>query len=373
LNLAALFCTLRALVRWVLPGRWTAWRESIFLLLALLGSVRMLWSGQSNPLVFALVGGGVVAASRQRWWWAALLLAMPVHIKVWPIAAALLVVVCRPRQLAWRFAVSLLGVAAVPFLTKPAVWVCQQYYAWYELLTGAAQIRHSYRDAWTIWELIHRPVDPHGYLLLQAATAVVVLGLCWKRSRLRPLSLSSHPSPLSLWERGRVRARRQTGATGPASCHSDVELTQRSALAFVLALWAGWQLVFGPGTERNTFGLIAPLSAWGLLSSLQQRRGRLLMGTAFLLMTASTFGVIERTLAVHYPAVLAAHPLGVLLFLDWLLRWGAKLPADDEVTLFAARAAAPPAAIEGFRIRGSRFRRGTAKISTPVQIAEQES
>jgi hypothetical protein len=302
LNTAALFCSLLAMARWVLPGRVSGWREVVFLLLALLGSVRMLWSGQSNPLVFALVAGGAAALTRQRWSWAALLLAMPVHIKVWPIAAAMLLVVCRPRQLAWRFAVALLGVAALPFLTKPAAWVCQQYYGWYCLLVGPAQLRHSYRDAWTIWELIHQPVSAHGYLLLQLGTAALVLALCWRRVR---------------------------------QDSSTAEL-----LTFVLALWTGWQLVFGPGTERNTFGMLAPLSAWAMIGAYRQQRGRILISLSFLLTIASTFGVIERALAIRYPAVLAAHPVGVLLFVGWLLRWGSK-PQTEDITIFSARTSAP--------------------------------
>ena len=35
-------------------------------------------------------------------------------------------------------------------------------------------------------------------------------------------------------------------------------LPPRRLVLFVLAAWTTWQLVFGPGTERNTFALIAP-------------------------------------------------------------------------------------------------------------------
>ena len=53
------------------------------------------------------------------------------------------------------------------------------------LLTGGpAQIRHTYRDAWTLWDVIHKPVDDKVYTLLQLLSAAAVLGLClWQARR----------------------------------------------------------------------------------------------------------------------------------------------------------------------------------------------
>jgi hypothetical protein len=84
-------------------------------------------------------------------------------------------------------------------------------------------------------------------------------------------------------------------------------------------MWAAWQMIFGPGTERNTFGLIAPLTAWGLMTALVEKRGRVLMIAAFALTTLANFGVVERTLENVFPAVVVMHPAGVLLFAVWLL------------------------------------------------------
>ena len=145
-----------------------------------------------------------------------------------------------------RLGVCLLGLGAIPFLTKPFGWVCRQYEGWFALLTGPAQIRHTYRDTWTIWEAIHPPVHPTVYMVLQLTTAAVVLGLC-------------------LWQAWRG-------------------LPVKRLLLFILVMWACWQLLLGPATERNTFGLIAPLSSWGLITALEQKRGRM-MGMAFVLIT----------------------------------------------------------------------------------------
>ena len=286
LNLGVFFAALRALMKRILPGPWTPQREGLFLCLVLVGITRSIWSGQSNLLVFGLVALAAVAIADRRWWLAACLLAIPVHIKVWPLAVALLLVACWPRRLAPRLAVCLLAIGAVPFLTKPFPWVCRQYGGWFAVLTGPAQMRHSYRDAWTLWEAIHPPVHPTIYLALQLAAAAVVLGLC-------------------LWQ-----ARRNPSAT--------------RLLLFVLVAWACWQMVFGPATEPNTFGLIAPLSAWALLTCLEEKRGRIVMGVAFVLMVAANFSVVEASLRPIFPLITAAHPIGVLLLAGWFLWWNVR-------------------------------------------------
>jgi hypothetical protein len=283
LNLGLFFWSVRALLRRVLPGDWTPQRETLFLFLALAGSARMIWSAQSNPLIFAAVAGAAIAILDRRWWLAAVLLAAPVHIKVWPLAAALLLIACWPRQLGWRFAIALVVLAAVPLVTKPPAIVMARYHDWYTAMVGPMlQIRHEYRDAWTIWELI-TPVNLKAYLVLQLSTAMGVLALC-------------------LWQRWQLR--------------STAKL-----LTFVLGMWTAWQLVFGPATERNTFGLIAPLVAWAVVTALTEHRGRTWMLVAFVLMDVLAIGQIERAVLEVCPAILAAHPVGVLLFAGWLIHY----------------------------------------------------
>ena len=210
------------------------------------------------------------AIVENRWWNAACLLAIPVHIKAWPLAVGMLLSACRPRELAARLGVCLLGVAAVPFLTKPFALVCQRYYGWFVVLTGrAAADRHTYRDAWTIWQQVQGHVPHKLYLAMQLATAALVFAIC-------------------LWQ-----ARRR--------------LPVQRLLLFVLVVWACWQLVFGPATERNTFGLLAPLTSWALITAFEEKRGRIVMSLAFLLTFSTTFGVTERFLQTIFPwAILAS-------------------------------------------------------------------
>jgi hypothetical protein len=290
LNLAVFFAALRTLMKRILPVAWTPGREGLYFGLVLLGILRTIWSGQSNLLVFGLVALAAVAILDGRWWRAAWLLAIPVHIKVWPLAVGLLLAACWPRRLAGRLAVCLVGVAALPFLTKPFFWVCRQYGDWFAVLAGPAQVRHSYRDAWTLWEAIHRPVQPAIYLALQLAAAALVLGLCLRQARRKP--------------------------------------SAARLLLFVLMTWGCWQMVFGPATEQNTFGLLAPLSAWALLTCLEEKRGRIVMVPAFVLMLAANFTAIESPLQGLFPLAKAAHPIGVLLLAGWFLWWSAAACGD---------------------------------------------
>ena len=152
-NMSFLFWALHVFVREVLPGEWPPRRESAFLMLTLFASSVGIWSGQSNALIVALIMLGLAAVRRERWWTAALMLALPVFMKVWPIAIVLLLMVCWPRQLTGRFLAVCAVLALIPFLTRPPDIVAWQYRGWYATLVSPIRERWpGYRDAWTIWE-----------------------------------------------------------------------------------------------------------------------------------------------------------------------------------------------------------------------------
>ena len=278
MNVGVAFWAIKALTQRVLPGMQSPLARNLLLAVSVFPSAHCLYSSQTNLLVFSLVTFASIAILDEQWWLAALLLAIPVHIKIWPLAVALLLAACWPRRLAWRLPIALAGVAALPFLVKPPAWVWQQYIQWYQLVVGPAQIRHTYRDAWTIWELISSPVDPRLYALLQLTTATALLGLCW-------------------WQASRTRPQRM--------------------VLFALACWTSWQLVFGPGTERNTFALIAPLTSWALVLAILERRGRWLIGLSYSLTVISAVGGVEDLCT----AFKAMHPMGILMFFTWFLLW----------------------------------------------------
>jgi len=282
-NVWMLYVALRLFARDLLAETWTRRREAVLLSIALVISIRGFWAAQSNALLLALVLMAGSMILRHNWWRAALCLALPVYIKIWPIAAALVLLACWPRQLSWRWLAIMAVLAVVPFMTQRPSYVVGQYQSFGELLVGPCQERWSaFRDAWTIWESLGTP-DPRVFRVLQLIAAAGVLAAClWKR-------LSGAP-------------------------------TERVVLAAV-ALWPAWQLLFGPASERNTYGLLAPALALALITSWQSRRGRTLACVAIACFVIGSGG-IERSLAQYAPAAKAILPLGVVIYVAWFFGYG---------------------------------------------------
>ena len=252
---------------------------------------------------------GLAAIARQRWSTAALWLAVAVFVKVWPLAIVLLLIACWPRALAGRFVVACLLLAAIPFLTHRPDVVLGYYHDWYLCLIGPLQARNcGYRDAWTFWEVFGpwfggRPdwashAQRHVMAIVQFITGLGVFGYCYAK----------------------YRQSRQSRSTSMPS---------RQLLTTIFAVWAAWQLLFGPGTEQLTYGLIAPASAWAVLVSFAERRSRGLALSAWILLTFMSAGDIERVVRHALPGGRALLPFGVLLFLAWLL-WASTSTGREE-------------------------------------------
>ncbi len=224
-NIIVLFRALRLLVREILPGDWTANQEGVFLMLVLPAAYRGLWTAQTNALIFACLVVALHAILERRWICAALFLALPVHIKIWPVAAALLLIVCWPRQLAARFLAVMLAVAALPMLAKWPSVVAARYAEWYAAIVGPMQIRHTYRDMWTVIEAFCPPLES-AYFVLQLSTALLVLRavhLAKAKTIQHAATIDVHLGDLGLlaidvWSRdraGHVRTDRAADSLGP--------------------------------------------------------------------------------------------------------------------------------------------------------------
>ncbi|MFZ1936310.1 MAG: glycosyltransferase family 87 protein [Thermoguttaceae bacterium] len=325
-SLVLLVWALHVFVRDVLPGDWPPQRESLFLMLALPGSIVGIWSGQSNAIVIATIMLALAAIVRQRWWWAVILLAVPVFIKLWPLALVMLLVVFWPRQLGWRFAVVCALLALVPFLTRPPSMVKWQYCEWYSTLTGPLLKKTwpGYRDAWTIWATLSptgtrrtlaSPSQRYAYMALQMIAAGGVLYWCWRQYRRQALA-----HEILLQE---TLSHCNGGALGCGK-HSRERL-----LLMILSMWASWQLLFGPGTEQLTYGIIAPSASWAVIVSFDEKRARWLTVTAWAMLALFSSGDLEMLVRLVLPAGKILLPLGVVLFAAWLL-WHERGPLDRE-------------------------------------------
>jgi hypothetical protein len=99
---------------------------------------------------------------------------------------------------------------------------------------------------------------------------------------------------------------------------------ERSKLVLVLSAWAVWQLLLGPGTERPTYAIVAPLVAWAVLDSVKTRKGRVLAVAAWVMTAPLAIGGLERGLGAVFPAASLAAPAGALLFGVWLMIYGRR-------------------------------------------------
>lgn len=286
-NIATTLYALHLMAREILPGSCTPRQEAWFLGLTMFGMMAGIWSAQINSLLLSLVIFAAVAVKRQQWWMASFLLALPVFIKIWPIAAALLMIACWPKQLSWRFVIVVVVLALLPFLTRPFNMVVGQYQQWYFSLIEQNKGRWpGFRDAWTIWENIRPPVSRHVYQVLQLASAFLVLLWC-------------------LYQRRRI------ASTG-------------GLLTGIISIWVSWQLLFGPGAEQLTYGILAPSVVWAMLISFVEKKHRLWTALTWLTLVLLSCGELETFLCGIHPAFAALLPLSAVSFAVWLVIYEEK-------------------------------------------------
>ena len=320
LSVTATLCALRLLVREILPGSWPPDREAWFLGLALFGSMSGIWSGQSNSLILAMVIFAVAAIKRNRWWTASVLLAIPVFIKIWPIMIVLLLMVFWPRQLGWRCALVGIGLALLPFLTRPFSVVLGQYQEWHTSLVSQSHHRWGgFRDAWTIWENLWPPVSRHGYQVLQLVSAFAMFVWCYCQLRRVQCFLAA----------GNEKGDDLSLAAGKRSPTSQ-DAAFRFLTTAAISIWVSWQMLFGPGTEQLTYGLIAPSAAWALLASVQEKRHRFWAAATWSCLAFFSCGDIEKIPLRIHPAATMILPLAVISFAVWLILETARSPLAAE-------------------------------------------
>jgi hypothetical protein len=299
LSLAVLFLALRSWFRSVLAPRFAGLNEGQFLALCLGITIQGAWSGQSNALILACLLFASAAITQDRWWAAAFLLALPIQIKIWPLAAAGLLVLRWPRLIPRLIAASA-ALALLPLLMKSPDIVLAHYQDWFDTLLGRTftEVRRpGYRDAWILWETLWPPVHSTIYGGLQAAGGLLLLGY--------------------LWFDGRKWA------------------DDRQYLLGALSLWSCWQLLLGPGSERLTYGIVAPFASWAVLRSFQTARGRTLALASWLFAGPLGTGEAERLLMRLSPAAPVLVPCSIILLASWFLLYELRQPralvceADD--------------------------------------------
>jgi hypothetical protein len=290
-NLAVYWFGLRRFQRDVIGGT----PSQLFLVLSLLGAAAGFWNAQSNALLVGLLLLGASAAARQRWWSAAFLLGLPVVFKFTPLPLVLLLCALWPRQLTGR----VLAVCAVgfllPFLTRPPDIAAAQYQGWvHHLAESSAERWPGFRDAWTVFAVTrHLAEGGEGMPDLEAAI---------DEPNYRLVQLLGGLSVL-LWSQG-LRWR---------------GMDERRLVLLTLAGGAGWLLLLGPSAEPPTYVFLAPFLAWGIVERQRWPGVRWLIATAGALLLVLGWGGLTRPWWDAVPWLIFALPLGLMLFLVWLV------------------------------------------------------
>jgi alpha-1,2-mannosyltransferase len=292
-------------------------RMALFLTIALVEALRGLWNGQMNAVAVGLLLLGAAELPRRRWWMASTYLGLSVILKLTPLAPVLMVIAVWPRQLLGRFVVVLVLLALLPFLTRPPATVIEQYRLWSaHLSTSGPERWPGFRDAYTVYQAIREtgsgrpfpyrePMTHPIYRVIELLAGVGVFGWClWVR-----------------WRNPGTDARFLTNLS--------------------LALGCCWLMLFGPSVEHAGFAFLAPFHAWALTdgaswrSSGRRQRGLLVASGVCVLVLG--WGGLTRPLADAVPLVLTFLPVGVALFMVWLVGYSWKINPDEEFTTESQR------------------------------------
>lgn len=273
-----------------LSPAWFGWLLVLMVPLAL----QSVNNAQVNVHLLGLLLFGLAAAALERWTLAAVLIAAATVLKVYPIAAGLLLASLYPRQFGPRFALALLAAFAAPYLAQSADYVTGQYRLWFEYLRvddrHAAALDEAPRDFYLLLRVWLVAPAESMYRLLQLAAA----GLCACCLR-------------------RMQAR---GAT------------RNETLSATLHLGAVWMTLFGPSTESSTYTLLGVTAAAALvpLHPHTSRGARLVAVLGYTLLTLPVFAAVfpGGKVVQHW----GLQPAGALCLLTLLLR-RAWLPSHE--------------------------------------------
>jgi hypothetical protein len=244
-------------------------------------------NGQTNILLAGLLFFAFASAGRERWNRCAAALAAAVLLKLWPIAATGLLIVCFPKKLGPRFAAAIVIGILAPFLTQRWDYVVEMQRSW--LLHLAADTRMEWnllfgnRDFWLVLRLIGAPIDASQYLALQMASGTALAAwIGWMRWR----------------------------GVSPS------ELIRVVAISSIV-----WMLGFGPATESCTYSLMGPVLAWAWLDPARRDESRL---ERILLLTSSGLFAVALASVVtphsRFVEAIGLQPIGTaLMFVRFLV------------------------------------------------------
>ena len=203
----------------------------VFLILLPL-SIGSINNAQANPLVVALVMFALIATRSARWALAALCIGMVAYLKIYPLAAGLLLCVIFPQKFSWRLFAVLLALGALSFILQKPAYVAEQYHHW--VATRSVDERHYNeamrpRDLWTLLAACGIELNLRLYFIIQLLGGGVIAALCFL-------------GRLKKWSDDRL-------------------------LTLIFTLVCCWMLLLGPATESSTYILLAPAVSLALVEA----------------------------------------------------------------------------------------------------------
>jgi alpha-1,2-mannosyltransferase len=233
--------------------------------------------GQMTLAMSGFMMAAVADAEGGALWRAALYAALAVALKPLAVVLVLLLLVIYPR-LSWRMIIALALVFLLPFLFQHPSYVWQQYAAVPDMLATRAGQQFEWQHVFGLLETLGWTATNAQETAIRGASALFVLFLCW-------------------------RARRHVPDIGVA--------------LFIYALATCYILLFGSGTERNTYAMMTPVVGL-LFATAWDARDRRLLG----LMTAViAIMLLSHTLQHAFPhtAFAMAKPVACLMLAAWLI------------------------------------------------------
>ena len=210
---------------------------SIFFLLVPWCGIASLYNGQANLILAGCFLWATVAILADRWWLAGFALAVPVGIKAYPIAVAMIFIGLYPKKLLPKFILALIVLLCLPFVFHKPDFVLQRYEIWLHYLTSGTR----YSDAnWVYVDLrafLARwlvTISPRNYIPVQVITGLLV-GLC-------------------------VYIRRRSSQS------------KQQTLLYAYILTSIWLVLFGPASEEATYLLVSPAVCWLLIDAYRQKK-----------------------------------------------------------------------------------------------------
>ncbi len=269
INVGVFAIGLRWCSRTLLP-RIGANAMSILFLIALPLVVPSLNNGQTNPLMTGLILCAFAALAHEMWTFSAALLVLAIFLKLYPLAAALLLVALYPKRLGWRFIALLLGGIALSFCLQSPPFVVRQFAGWFEYLRDDLRLDlppdAAYRDLRLVLNVSGLHPDPLLYFVLQMASAAAIAIAC-------------------------VYAKRRG-------------IARNDLLLITCSFASCWMLLLGPSTESCTYALAAAPIGWFFLqSSARPRFYRITLWSAAALLIVGFVGA-------WFPFVTHVHAIG---------------------------------------------------------------